>query len=134
MKIKKLTLIRVGIILFYLACIIFFIYVLIKNPLENNVYIKWLFHNSEEFACPACGLTRAIYCLATFRFKEAFYYHAFFVVFLPVTAYIVITLTVNLFAGKKVLPYPKKYSVYLYIYFGLYVAFAILRNFTDVIL
>jgi hypothetical protein len=74
-----------------------------------------------------------VYCLATFQFGKAFYYHAFFVCTLPVLAYIFLTLTVNLFMGKKVVPYPKNYPFYLYVYLGLYIAFAIFRNFVTFI-
>ena len=133
MKIKKLTVIRAGIICFYFACILFLVYILIKKPVENDVYHILGHFIETDFHCPSCGLTRAVYCLATFQFKKAFYYHAFFVCTSPFIAYTVITLTVNLFFAKKIIPYPKKYYVYLYVYLGLYLAFAVLRNFTTVI-
>lgn len=133
MKFNKLKLIRLTIIGFYLVCILFFVYVMVKKPLENDIY--HLFGHVVEigFHCPSCGLTRAVYCIATFQFGKAFYYHAFFTSTLPILGYIFLTLTVNLFMGKKIIPYPKNYSVYLYVYFGLYIAFAVLRNFTSVI-
>ena len=134
MKNNKLKLIRLAIIGFYLACILFFIYVMVKNPLEKDIYhILGHVVEMKDFHCPSCGLTRAVYCLATFQFGKAFYYHAFFTVTSPILAYIFLTLTVNLYAGKKIIPYPKRYSIYLYVYLGLYIAFAVLRNFTDVI-
>ncbi len=133
MKFNKLKLIRLTIIGFYLVCILFFVYVIVKKPLENDIY-HLLGHVVEiGFHCPSCGLTRAVYCIATFQFGKAFYYHAFFTSTLPILGYIFLTLTVNLFMGKKIIPYPKNYSVYLYVYFGLYIAFAVLRNFTSVI-
>lgn len=132
MKIKKLTIMRAGIILFYSACLLFFIFVLLKNPLENDIY-HFFGHDATVYHCPSCGLTRAVYCLVTFQFGKAFYYHAFFVCTLPVLGYIFLTLTVNLFMGKRVIPYPKKYAVYLYVYLGLYIAFAIFRNFVSFI-
>lgn len=133
MKNKKLTLIRASIIVFYSACLTIFIYVMVKKPLENDIY-HLLGHVVEiGFHCPSCGLTRAVYCIATFQLGKAFYYHAFFTSTLPILGYIFLTLTVNLFMGKKIIPYPKKYPVYLYVYFGLYIAFAVLRNFTSVI-
>lgn len=132
MSTKRQKIMRAGIVIFYSACILFLIYLLIKNPLKGNFY-HFFGHDSEIFRCPSCGLTRAVYCLFTFQFKKAFYYHAFFVVTMPFLIYIILTLTVNLYAGKKIIPYPKNYAVYLYVYFGLYLAFAILRNFTDLI-
>ena len=110
MKNNKLKLIRLAIIGFYLACILFFIYVMVKNPLEKDIYhILGHVVEMKDFHCPSCGLTRAVYCLATFQFGQAFYYHAFFTVTSPILAYIFLTLTVNLFAGKKIIPYPKRY-------------------------
>ena len=134
MKNNKLKLIRLAIIGFYLSCILFFIYVMVKNPLEKDIYhILGHVVEMKDFHCPSCGLTRAVYCLATFQFGKAFYYHAFFTVTSPILAYIFLTLTVNLFAGKKIIPYPKRYPIYLYLYLGLYLTFAVLRNFTDII-
>ena len=134
MKFNKLKLIRLTIIGFYLACLLFFIYVMVKNPLEKDIYhILGHVVEMKDFHCPSCGLTRAVYCMATFQFGKAFYYHAFFTVTSPILAYIFLTLTVNLYAGKKIIPYPKRYSIYLYVYLGLYLAFAVFRNFTDVI-
>ena len=132
MQAKRLKLVRASIILFYIACILFLIYLLIKNPVENDVYY-FLCHDANVFHCPSCGLTRAVYCLATFQFGKAFYYHAFFVSTLPFLGYALLTLTVNLFADRKIIPYPKKFAIYLYVYLGLYLAFAIIRNFTDLI-
>lgn len=132
MRKKDLKRVRAAIILFYAVCTLFFVYVMVSNPLKRNIY-GWLMHDPSKFHCPSCGLTRAVYCLATFDFKHAFYYHALFTVLSPVLAYIVLTLTVNLFAGRKIIPYPKHYPVYLWIIFGLYIAFGVLRNFTDVV-
>ncbi len=133
MKFNKLKLTRFAIIAFYSACLIFFIYVMVNNPLENDIYHIMGHFTESDFHCPSCGLTRAVYCIATFQFGKAFYYHAFFTSTLPILGYIFLTLTVNLFMGKKIIPYPKKYPVYLYVYLGLYIAFAVLRNFTSVI-
>ena len=134
MKVNKLKLIRLTIIGFYLACIALFVYVMVKNPLDKDIY-HFLGHigDTNGYHCPSCGLTRAVYCLATLQFGKAFYYHAFFTVTLPILAYVCLTLTVNLFVGKKIIPYPKNYAVYLYVYLGLYIAFAVLRNFTSII-
>lgn len=132
MQSKNLKIVRAVIIFFYTACLLFFIYIFIKNPLENDIY-HFFGHDASVYHCPSCGLTRAVYCLATFQFKKAFYYHAFFVSTLPFLVYVMLTLTVNLFMGKKIIPYPKRYPIFLYVYFGLYILFAILRNFTTVI-
>jgi hypothetical protein len=94
----------------------------------------WAGLREDKISCPtAFSETSAINCLATFKFGQAFYYHAFFTVTSPILAYIFLTLTVNLYAGKKIIPYPKRYSIYLYVYLGLYLAFAVFRNFTSII-
>ncbi len=129
---KKLFLVRTAIIAFYAVCIIFTVIILVKNPFTNNIY-GVLSHDKSLFHCPTCGFTRAVYCLFTLQLKKAFYYHAFFITLFPVLLYLVLTLSVNLFFNKKILPYPKKYSIYLYVLFGLLIAFTVLRNFTSVI-
>ena len=128
-----LTLVRTAIIIFYAVCLLLLIYVITKNPLKNDVY-AFKFHDSTVFCCPSCGLTRAVYCLFTLKIKQAFYYHAFFTVFSPIIGYIILTLTVNLFAGKKIIPYPKRYSIYLWVLFGLWMVFTVIRNLTLFIL
>lgn len=129
---KKTFFVRTAVILFYAVCIIFSIVLLIENPLKNDFYGN-LIHDESLFHCPSCGLTRAWYCLMTFKFKEAFYYHAYFTILLPVILYIVLTTSVNVFFNKKIIPYPKRYSIFLYALFGILIAFTIFRNFTSVI-
>lgn len=124
--------IRVAISIFYLFAAAFMVYVALKNPIENNVYGFFL-HDERYFHCPSCGATRAFYCLLKFDFKSAFYYHAFFTVFSPVLAYVAVCLTVNLWCGKKIIPYPGHYSAYLYALLGLWMIFTVIRNFTDVV-
>ena len=133
MKNEQLRAIRIFIIGFYLACIALFIYVMVRNPLENDIYHLFGHFGELKYHCPSCGATRAVYCLATLQFGKAFYYHAFLTVTSPILAYILLTLTVNLFAGKKIIPYPRRYAVYLYVYLGLYIAFAVFRNLVDFI-
>lgn len=133
MKAKGLIIRRTAIIAFIAVCLVFAGYIYFFNPLENDLYGGILFHSKTKFHCPSCGLTRAVYCLMKFDFKLAFYYHAFFVCTLPFLAYLLLTLCVNLFFNKKIIPYPKHYQIYLYAYLGLYVAFAIFRNFTTAI-
>ncbi len=129
---KHLFILRAAIICFYAACIFFAAYILVKNPLENDVYAG-LSHHKQIFHCPSCGATRALYCLLTLNFKGAFYYHAYFTIFSPAFLYIIITLSVNLFFQKKIIPYPKHYAVYLYLLLFLLVAFTVFRNFTSAV-
>ena len=131
-KNKKVIAIRCAIVGFYAICIAFAIYLCFANPIENDIY-GFLIHKKSVIHCPACGLTRSVYSLMRFDFKNAFYYHAFFVSTLPLLGYIVLTLTVNLFANKKIMPYPKRYQIILYAYLFAFIAFSILRNFTSVI-
>lgn len=126
---KKIFLLRAAIIVFNAACLIFAVYILIKKPVKNDIY-GFFAHDKRFFHCPSCGATRAIYCYLTGDFKNAFYYHAFLTLFFPVLLYTEICLSVNLFFQKKVLPFPKKYPVYLYALFFLLVAFTFIRNFT----
>lgn len=51
---KKLALIRAAIIVFNAACAAFAIYLIIKNPLENNIY-GFFAHDKRYFHCPSCG-------------------------------------------------------------------------------
>lgn len=129
---KKLYLLRAAIIAFYAACIFFIVYVLIANPLINDIYGSFS-HDKRFFHCPTCGATRAVYCLLKLDFKSAFYYHAYLTVLSPAFAYILLTLTINLFFWRKIIPYPKHYAAYLYVLLALLVAFTIARNFTTAI-
>lgn len=131
-KSKRLVAIRVGIIVFYSLCALFAIFLYFNNPLVNDIY-GFLIHKKTVIHCPSCGLTRAVYSLMHFDFASAFYYHAFFTCTFPILGYILLTLTVNLFFDKKIIPYPKRYPIFLYIYLGAFIAFSILRNFTLVI-
>jgi len=123
---------KAAVIAFYLFAAIFLIYLFLKNPLKNNVYGIFI-HNEKYFHCPSCGATRALYCFLKADFKSAFYYHAFFTVLSPVILYMLVCFTVNLWAGRKIIPYPKHYAVYLYILLGLWMAFTLIRNLTTVI-
>lgn len=129
---KKLFALRAAIIAFYAACIFFIIYVLIKNPIENDIYMGFT-HDKRFFHCPTCGATRALYCFLKLDFKGAFYYHAYFTLLSPIFIYIAATLSVNLFFQKRIIPYPKRPQIYLYALLFLLAAFCVLRNLTDLI-
>ena len=129
---KKTVLMRCAIVCFWIFTVAFAVYVYISNPLENNVY-GVIIHDESIFHCPSCGITRAVYSIMKLDFGSAFYYHAFLIVFAPVFGYILICLTVNLWAKKAIIPYPRKYYVYLWVFFGLWMLFSIFRNFVDFI-
>lgn len=126
------TFVRVTIAAFWMLAVAFAIFVCFRDPIKNDIY-GFAVHNEEVFRCPSCGLTRAVYSLMRFDFVSAFYYHAYFAVTFPFWGYAAVTLSVNLFAGKKIMPYPKRYAVYLWIAFALWMLFTVLRNFTSVI-
>lgn len=124
--------VRVAIAAFWTFALAFAVFVYLHNPIENDIY-GFAVHNEALFHCPSCGLTRAAYSLMRFDFAAAFYYHAYFTVTFPLWAYAAVTLGVNLFVGKKVVPYPKRYAVFLWIAFALWMIFTVFRNFTAVI-
>lgn len=128
----KIVTVRVTIVLFWTAALAFALYICFKNPVQNDVY-GFIVHDESLFHCPSCGLTRAVYSLLRLDFASAFYYHAFFTVTFPLWAYAALALSVNLFAAKKVVPYPKCYRAILWTAFGLWMVFTFLRNFTSVI-
>lgn len=123
-------LIRVAIVAFWFAVIAFSIYVFLSDPIGNDIY-GFFIHDESAFHCPSCGLTRAAYCLMKLDFAGALYYHAYFTVISPVLAYSFICLTANLWAGKKIVSYPKNYPVILWVTFSLWMIFTVIRNFTD---
>ncbi len=125
---KKMYIMRGAIVAFWLAAVAFAVYVYIKDPIENNVY-GFLIHDESLFHCPSCGLTRAVYSLMRFDIASAFYYHAYFTVTSPIWAYTLVCLTVNLWNGKRVIPYPSWYKIALWVLFGLFMAFTVFRNF-----
>lgn len=132
MKNKNLAARRIAIVLFYALSLFLFVYVMLANPLQNDVFGIFV-HDASIFHCPSCGATRAVYCFFRLDFKQAFYYHAYFTVISPVIAYIILCVTVNGFFNKKIIPYPKHYAACLYVLFALWMAFSVARNFTNII-
>ena len=130
-KPRKTTVIRL-ITVFCLAAISLAIaFVVITFDRHGELYpcaINGKFH----LHCPTCGTTRAVYYFFTLRFKEAFYYHAYFVSLSPLMAYAVIALCVNGIAAKKIMPLPFKWYYPVIFIAGLFL-FGIFRNFTSVI-
>jgi len=131
-KSVRKRIVRISIAGFWLFAFAFAVYVYFRNPIDNNVY-GFFIHDERFWHCPACGLTRAVYCLMRFDFLNAFYYHACFVILLPIIAYTAVCLSINLWVGRTVIPYPKKYSLIMWICFGMWMAFSVLRNFTMII-
>ncbi|NLK17644.1 MAG: DUF2752 domain-containing protein [Clostridiales bacterium] len=77
--------------------------------------------------CPACGLTRAAKSALYLRFGLAMRYNAFFTISLPFLAYAYIACFAGAMAGKKVLPKAGKRA--WLIFFALFLAFGVVRNF-----
>lgn len=127
---RTLALIRVAIVAFWAVVVAFSVYVFISDPVENDIYVFFI-HDESAFHCPSCGMTRATYCLMLLDFAGALYYHAFFTVAFPITAYCLICLTTYLWAGKRVLPYPKNYRAILWVLFSMWMIFTVIRNFID---
>ena len=107
-------------------------FVVIANPTENELFIC-AYNRVLHLHCPTCGATRAVYYFFTFKFREAFYYHAYFVSLSPVGAYLSVAAAVNGVAGRKIIPLPRFHWVYPVAFLAGLFVFGILRNFTPVI-
>ncbi len=129
---KKLTVIRALTALGLCALICLITAILLLNPTENTL-LPCALNKTFGIHCATCGATRAVYYFFTFQFKKAFYYHAYFVTLSPLLAYIITGFCVNVFAGKKVVPFPKPRWYYLVAFFAGLLCFGVLRNFTMVI-
>lgn len=130
--VKKTVLVRAAVICVSAACLIFLTVLFFSDPINKDFYGVFV-HSQGAFHCPACGLTRAVYCAMHLDFRSAFYYHAYFTALFPVLTYIAVCLAVNLFFGRKIVPYPKNAAVGLYTLLALLVVFTIVRNFSSAI-
>lgn len=98
------------------------------NPAEQSFFIPCPFHFLTGLHCPGCGSQRALHQLVHFNMYGAFRYNPLLVLSLPILIYSV-GITIYNFI------YQTKYRVsffynntFIYTYFGIVVAFWILRN------
>lgn len=85
------------------------------------------FQKYLDVYCPACGLTRAARSILHLQFGLAVRYNAYFALSLPFLVYACAAFLANAVSGKKILPQVTK-RVWI-IYFALFAAFGVLRNF-----
>jgi len=123
---------KITAVISWLAFAALLVAVYIYNPADKKETFCWI-NRTTGLHCPGCGATRAVYYLMRFNFKKAFYYHAYGAVIAPFVLYVGVALTVNLFAGKKILFLPKFNWAYYYVPLALLMVFTVLRNFTAVI-
>lgn len=110
------------------ALIVGVILVVVLNPTENTL-IPCQYYAMTKLKCLTCGGTRMVYYFFTLQLDKAFYYHAYFTVTSPLIAYALAVITVNVFAGRRVLPYPKRWYIYIAVYFVGLAIFGVARNF-----
>lgn len=125
---KKLAVMRVLTAIGLGALIVGVVFVVAFNPTEKNLF-PCQFYKLTQIKCPTCGATRMVYCFFTLQLGKAFYYHAYFTVTSPLVGYALITLVVNVFKGRRVLPYPKRWYIWLAVYFCGLATFGVVRNF-----
>jgi len=113
------TLLASGLLLFYAF-----------NPTEQSFFIPCPFHFLTGLHCPGCGSQRALHQLIHFNLYGAFRYNPLLVLSLPILIYSV-GITLYNFINQT------KYRVsffynnrFIYTYFGIVVAFWVLRNIT----
>ena len=129
----RLAIVRAVIILAFVAFVGLCVYVYFGNPIKNSLFPCGI-KRRTGISCPSCGITRWLYSMLKFNFKDAFYYHAFLTVAFPLIAYILASFAVNLFVDKKIIPYiPHGLAVYIVCIVG-FAVFAIARNFIPGIL
>lgn len=74
-RIKKVLLIFIGLLVFS------YLYLLINK--KTGFYIPCIFNKITGLRCPGCGITRCIFSLMQFKFKDAFFYNQFVFIFFP---------------------------------------------------
>ncbi|WP_158548349.1 DUF2752 domain-containing protein [Marixanthomonas ophiurae] len=124
MAIKKVL--KIGVIFIILASGLLLFYAF--NPIEQSFFIPCPFHYLTGLHCPGCGSQRALHQLVHFNMYEAFRYNPLLVLSLPILIYSVgITLYNFINQTKYRVSFFYK-NTFIYTYFGIVVAFWILRN------
>ncbi|RFN59313.1 DUF2752 domain-containing protein [Marixanthomonas ophiurae] len=122
--IKKVL--KIGVIFIILASGLLLFYAF--NPIEQSFFIPCPFHYLTGLHCPGCGSQRALHQLVHFNMYEAFRYNPLLVLSLPILIYSVgITLYNFINQTKYRVSFFYK-NTFIYTYFGIVVAFWILRN------
>ncbi len=98
LKVKR-AIILAGVALFLsLAVFLYF-----QDPIDGDLFPCW-FKSRFGVTCPGCGLTRALYSLLHLDLLRAVRYHAWYVLCLPVAGYALLSLGLNHFFDRKILP------------------------------
>jgi hypothetical protein len=87
-----------------------------------------LFHRLTGFACPGCGMTRAIQALMKGRLAEAMTFHPVGVAMLPVIGGMVVVFLASWVRGERSLPFPHIRGRVAWWSLGAVLAFWIFRN------
>jgi len=107
-----------------IAIIVFFQY----NPNESSFFIPCPFHFITGLHCPGCGSQRALHQLVHFNIFGAFRYNPLLVLSLPILIYSVGITLYNFVNQTKYRVSFFYNNTFIYVYFGIVVAFWILRN------
>lgn len=102
------------------ASILFFL-----DPVHSRFYPVCAFHRLTGLDCPGCGGLRAAHALLHGQLDAALHFNLFFVLSLPLLAWIGFRFLRHELAGGPPL---RIRPVWLWLYLAAYIAFGILRN------
>lgn len=118
---------RIVFVIFIIITIYILLFIYYKIYSIYHIGIKCIFYTLTKLYCPGCGVTRAIFSLIRFKFKEALHYNLLVTVLLPfIFSYIFLRIVnwIN-FSNKKIKIFNYKFWNFLLI---ITIIFGILRN------
>lgn len=91
-------------LIFVLICLIlivsiFFLYEIIYNKYKFG--IPCIFHKLTGLYCPGCGITRAVFSLLNFKFKDAIHYNLLLFIVVPFILFYLIKKLIYWINGSK---------------------------------
>ena len=115
------------VIIRYLILLLIFVSYYTINKI-TGFGIPCLFNEITGWQCPGCGITRCLFSLVQFKFKDAFNYNPLVFIYLPfIIAYFIYTDYLYIYDKKDkiLIKIPK---VFTYILVVITILFGILRN------
>jgi hypothetical protein len=103
-----------------LAAVLFFF-----DPSRVPIYPTCAFHRVTGLDCPGCGTLRAMHQLLHGNFLAALHFNAFVVLSLPVFAWVAFRFVRHELKGKPEVVVRQRW---MWMYLGLWLAFAIVRE------
>lgn len=118
---------RIVFIIFTIISIYILLFIYYKIYSVYHIGIRCIFYTLTKLYCPGCGITRAIFSLIRFKFKEALHYNLLVTLFLPFILIYLLLRIINWinFNNKEIKFFNNRFWNFLLI---ITIIFGILRN------